>query len=694
MPVDPVRPRPPRNRARLSIRISQAGVAAGVCIMLLPVVGLVSFSKGGGVFLLVGGVFAYIFRLRARMESRLAMDIEAIRQGQGALARWTYTEEDWARYLRNSRLDQIPFADRYRLWELILMLAVMLAVVAFGHDIRARVGAAFLALLAVILLGVDGLHRVVRNANRKRRGEIIVTDDGVLFNHEFTRWREGYAELLSVAEVGQPYPHILVTYATRRRFWGKAAYHVHIPVPDGRGIEAQCVVERLTGLARSDAIARGRTGVSSVERRADRDRATAELALAQETEESTAEEREPTREDIESMYEQRRQEWRRWRPWLVLAGSGLLAIVAIMIAWQVLSYRLDQRGYLYEISDFSGDVRGLRFSPDSRHLVAKIVRGDTSTVIAWDTTTRKRVFTRSYGDYGISQLRFSPDGTLLAVASASQLDVLSFPTGNVVFRHMPYDGSVEREPRFSADLRFLATNAKGVSLWDLRSGALLRTVVRPHFIHEGRFAFASTDELIVLNQGTDSVEVITLTADSMRSRTAPLPRWTYDISLVARETPIAPLVLLGDGTNLRLRTLASILDSAGSEGLVLRGVRDMREWRYLPRRSPVSLLVQTRDRMAMRFRCADGRGDAAAPLPGAMQSAVIDDASPDGSTILFRDAHEGYFLWSFAHPDGPLHLTHRESPIQFSTSVTAACIAPDGRLYATGRKTIRVRPIP
>jgi WD40 repeat protein len=667
MTADPLHTRPPLNHTRIQAYAYLIWVAASVFIVCVPLIGLVPFSKGGGGPMLFGAALTVLSSFYAWAKFRIAARIDAIRRGEGALARWTYTPEEWARYLAGSRLDEIPYSDRFRLVKLLVILAASLGILIFFPSLNSKILGVFMTLVSMTLLGAHFLYRAIRNANRTRFGEIIVTENGVLFNHEYIRWRGRFSELYSADSVRDPYPHIKVTYVMSRGYWGKNEFVVHIPIPGGREIEASRIVDRLDKRSRADA----------------------------ETSPTAADMPWTTRRpERELTPEEREEDKRRWRKRFLRAGLIVLAVLVIAFVWHALGYYLDQHGYEYGIADFSGEAHALTYSPDGRYLAALIVQEHRSTLMAWEAATGHRVLTCPYDNAGDGKLRFSEDGSLVSVTSSLQLDVRAFPSGAPVLQYGNYAGSAERDPRFSADHQYMATNAEGVSLWDLRSGKRLRTVSLSRDIPSSHFAFLASGELIILDPGRDTLTMILLTGISAARETIPWPSRIIDAGFISDRITGHPMLLISDETGMRLRSLASLLHPDGSTAPLVRGVAYAKGIQYLPRSSPPSFLMQNADGAVTRYRCTDGGSDASADLPASMHHASLIDASPDGARLLFWDYDDGVYLWTFAQPHDPVQLAHRESLIQFSTGVFCAAMSPDGRHYATGRHTIRVWQFP
>ena len=126
-------------------------------------------------------------------------------------------------------------------------------------------------------------------------------------------------------------------------------------------------------------------------------------------------------------------------------------------------------------------VRGLAYSPDGSILIAAVgKRNEPGEVVAWDATTRKRLWVRR-GPKGFSSVSFAPDGKSVAVAhgntSALRLDPL---TGERLGEIGPHPKTVRACVHLpGTDL--LATGSDGtIRLWDVKTGKITKELKGGH----------------------------------------------------------------------------------------------------------------------------------------------------------------------------------------------------------------------
>jgi WD40 repeat protein len=131
-------------------------------------------------------------------------------------------------------------------------------------------------------------------------------------------------------------------------------------------------------------------------------------------------------------------------------------------------------------------ARSVAFSPDGKILAAGSEGGydathrlHPSSIALWDVASGKRLLTISGQSGDILSLTFSPDGHLLAAASADRaVAVWSVATGTLFRAFKGHTGAITAVA-FSPDGRMLAAGSadQTIKLWQVQNGTLVRTLL-------------------------------------------------------------------------------------------------------------------------------------------------------------------------------------------------------------------------
>jgi WD40 repeat protein/serine/threonine protein kinase len=207
---------------------------------------------------------------------------------------------------------------------------------------------------------------------------------------------------------------------------------------------------------------------------------------------------------------------------------------------------------------------GVMFSPDDKLLVSSAWDG---TVKLWDAKTGALYKTLSKHALPARSVTFSPDGTRVASASATQIIVSDVKTGKEVFSiHVPRDSSGRANSvygvSYSSDGKRLVTgyvNEHPMQIWDAETGQELVTLRHKGAIMRGIFspdgtsvAGASSDHTIVIcDAATGAIKT------TMYGHTNGVTRLVYspDGRRIASIQWYGPMKLWDTKTGLELLTL-------------------------------------------------------------------------------------------------------------------------------------------
>ena len=146
---------------------------------------------------------------------------------------------------------------------------------------------------------------------------------------------------------------------------------------------------------------------------------------------------------------------------------------------------------LYRLTDHTNGVDIIRFSAEGNTFATENPNG---SILLWDANTGNQLHTLAYGDFGLYNPVFSPNGKILAVQCAEKFtyfsktlrlyDVKSGKHINTISEatNLFYNG------RFSPDNKTLLTwQYRKIKLWDVATGQQLKTINNPAVSqHDGK----------------------------------------------------------------------------------------------------------------------------------------------------------------------------------------------------------------
>ena len=146
---------------------------------------------------------------------------------------------------------------------------------------------------------------------------------------------------------------------------------------------------------------------------------------------------------------------------------------------------------LYRLTDHTNGVAIIRFSAEGNTFATENPNG---SILLWDANTGNQLHTLAYGDFGLYNPVFSPNGKILAVQCAEKFtyfsktlrlyDVKSGKHINTISEatNLFYNG------RFSPDNKTLLTwQYRKIKLWDVATGQQLKTINNPaESQHDGK----------------------------------------------------------------------------------------------------------------------------------------------------------------------------------------------------------------
>jgi len=234
------RPRNPLRRAAftwLFLAIIPAAVAVLPYLTNLNWIGLgVGASCIAGMFTVICTIASIALFVRAS-------SLEKILQGEGLLAHWTYTPEEWAQYSKAEFME-----DRAEKARLLLMIGGVAAFVGVVFLIsNPESSKLILGILVGIVVLLGGLAFAIPRLNyvrSQKSREAYVSETGVYINGVLHNWDILGSKLESITLLIDPAKILEVQYSipTRR---GRQQVTLHVPIPGGQEETAMRVISQL-----------------------------------------------------------------------------------------------------------------------------------------------------------------------------------------------------------------------------------------------------------------------------------------------------------------------------------------------------------------------------------------------------------------------------------------------------------------
>jgi hypothetical protein len=222
--------------------------AVGLGLAALPFVVSMDMMNGGyalqclslGLLVPAGltGGLIYLWR---------AFTLAKILRGEGLLAHWTYSPEEWSRYARAEAVRESGI--RWVIFGIITFWALLFGglCLLFDPGPGRVVFLGMLGLIAFVALVAWLSIAVTVRRNRKYLGEALIAPQGVYLNRALHNWNGMGARLDSTRCVDGEEGLLLVefdySYPARH---GRQRESVRVPVPTGREAEARALVEWFT----------------------------------------------------------------------------------------------------------------------------------------------------------------------------------------------------------------------------------------------------------------------------------------------------------------------------------------------------------------------------------------------------------------------------------------------------------------
>jgi hypothetical protein len=234
----------PYNPARKVALYCWIGSALGVVMFIYPLACPIE-TYGAGYALLFAATVVFLSAvISGILFTRLAGKFDAMFSGEGLLAHWTYSPEEWARYAEVEH--QRNKAGKRRLFYLsagitVAVSAALSIVKQETWQVMLFMAPGLIAFMAIVAyVSVVSEHR----RNRKHLGEAWIGTRGAVLNRDVHYWKLPASFLHSVIYREGDDPYLELEYSAQAGY-GRGFYTARIPIPRGREDEARQVAAAL-----------------------------------------------------------------------------------------------------------------------------------------------------------------------------------------------------------------------------------------------------------------------------------------------------------------------------------------------------------------------------------------------------------------------------------------------------------------
>ena len=192
---------------------------------------------------LTGVIVIIVYSFRVRKLARIL-------RGEGVIAHWTYSREEWKEYTEKEYIE-----EKGEKKTLFIVTAILALIIGFGFFVFNTETGLWVLLAMVVLILILAFtawftawyrHR----ENAMSQGEVYITGKAVYLNRQLHTWN-GLGEKFEFVEMKrnskQSMLVIVYTVATRT---GRTPVTVRIPVPAGREKEAEAIADGMKLMVR------------------------------------------------------------------------------------------------------------------------------------------------------------------------------------------------------------------------------------------------------------------------------------------------------------------------------------------------------------------------------------------------------------------------------------------------------------
>jgi uncharacterized membrane protein HdeD (DUF308 family) len=217
----------------------------GVLVFFYPIVFPIETYGAGFAINLLGILIFLTGLISGFVFLKMAGNLNKLVSGEGLLAHWTYSADEWSRYTEAEHLRDKK--DKWQLFRLITIIAVIVGVVfvIIDHEAGLFVLAIIAGLILIIAFTAWASIASAYRQNRSQLGEVYIGMSGALLGRAFHYWKLPTAFLRSATfQEGDP-PFIQLDYSSPSG-QARGEYTARFPIPRGHEEEAKQVLAQLT----------------------------------------------------------------------------------------------------------------------------------------------------------------------------------------------------------------------------------------------------------------------------------------------------------------------------------------------------------------------------------------------------------------------------------------------------------------
>ncbi len=175
-----------------------------------------------------------------------ASKLDRIIAGEGLLAHWTYTTDEWQRYAEKNY--QVEKSGRKKLFFIVAGFALLIGIIYLIINREAGLGVFLMMLIVIAVTGFSAWFASWRNYRQnKNTGDAYISKDGIYLNKQIHIWNQLGARLSSMKYIEETPPMLVFSYVALTGTISQE-YTVRVPVPSGQETRAKEILEQLQSI--------------------------------------------------------------------------------------------------------------------------------------------------------------------------------------------------------------------------------------------------------------------------------------------------------------------------------------------------------------------------------------------------------------------------------------------------------------